>query len=133
MDGVVGELIKNSLYMIQVLVNASLQESGSLVDLFSTAGNRKGLMIAAGLTAGQQLSGINVVLSYTQSIFLMTGSSISPTISSIIFAVIQLLSAAIPAPLVSRFGMKLLLIASGIGMGIFQVSFIISTLKYRFK
>lgn len=115
--------------MIQASVSASLQESGTVMDLFATLGNRKGLIISAGLAAGQQLSGINVVLFYAESIFLMTGSSISPALSSIIVAVILILSAGIAAPLVKRFGMKLLLIVSAIGMGVFQVSVVVCSLE----
>lgn len=92
------------------------------MDLFSTLGNRKALLLSSGLVAGQQLSGINVVLFYAESIFRMTGSDISPSLSSIIIAVILILSAGAAAPLVKRFGMKWLLIISAVGMGVFQVN-----------
>lgn len=42
------------------------------------------LVIAAGLLSFQQLSGINVVLFYSQSIFEKAGSSMDPAISTII-------------------------------------------------
>uniref|UniRef100_A0A1B6MBC5 Major facilitator superfamily (MFS) profile domain-containing protein n=1 Tax=Graphocephala atropunctata TaxID=36148 RepID=A0A1B6MBC5_9HEMI len=118
--GASSEDIKKELHAMKVSVEATLQESGTLTDLFSTVGNRKGLLLAGGLVAGQQLSGINVVLFYAESIFRMTGSDLSPSLSSTIVAVILILSAGIAAPLIKRFGMKWLLIISAIGMGVFQ-------------
>jgi len=118
--GATAEDVKKELNLMKASVTATLQESGTVVDLVSTTGNRKGLMLSCGLVAGQQLSGINVVLFYAENIFLMTGSDISPSLSSIIIAVILILSAGIAAPLVKMFGMKSLLIVSAIGMGVFQ-------------
>lgn len=46
--------------------------------------NNLALISAAGLLAFQQLSGINVVLFYSQSIFDKAGSSLPPEISTII-------------------------------------------------
>lgn len=48
-------------------------------NLLSTA-----FIISAGLLAFQQLSGINVVLFYCQSIFETAGSSLEPAIATII-------------------------------------------------
>ncbi|XP_046667554.1 facilitated trehalose transporter Tret1-like [Homalodisca vitripennis] len=118
--GASAEDVKKELHTMKVSVEATLQESGTLSDLFSTTGNRKGLLLSCGLVAGQQLSGINVVLFYAESIFRMTGSDLSPSLSSTIVAVILILSAGIAAPLVKKFGMKWLLIISAIGMGVFQ-------------
>ncbi|XP_054272960.1 facilitated trehalose transporter Tret1-like [Macrosteles quadrilineatus] len=118
--GATVEDVKKELNLMKVSVTATLEESGTIVDLFSTLGNRKGLLLSCGLVAGQQLSGINVVLFYAEGIFQMTGSNLSPSICSIIVAVILILSAGIAAPLVKRFGMKSLLIISAIGMGVFQ-------------
>jgi SP family facilitated glucose transporter-like MFS transporter 8 len=48
------------------------------------------LTIVSGLLAFQQLSGINVVLFYSQSIFEKAGSSLDPAISTIIVGEFQL-------------------------------------------
>lgn len=54
------------------------------MDLFKNKGNVKALIISAGLISFQQLSGINVILFYSQSIFIKTGSDLKPEIATII-------------------------------------------------
>lgn len=60
-----------------------MKNEGSLSDIFSSSGNVKALIISAGLVSFQQLSGINVVLFYSQSIFEKTGSDLEPAIATI--------------------------------------------------
>lgn len=117
------ELPENNLEPVcpQVSVTTAQRESGGLLVLLTTTAPRKGLLLSCGLVAGQQLSGINVVIFYSETIFLETGSKLSPAICSIVVAVILILSAGAAPPLVNRFGMKGLLIVSAAGMGFFQV------------
>lgn len=68
----------------QVSVEESMRSKASPVDLFRSKGNLKALIISAGLIIFQQLSGINVVLFYTQDIFRDTGSDLKPEIATII-------------------------------------------------
>lgn len=61
-----------------------MQNKASFLDIFKSKGNLKALIISAGLIAFQQLSGINVILFYSQSIFVKAGSSLDPAIATII-------------------------------------------------
>lgn len=61
-----------------------MKNKGSISDVFGTSGNVKALIISAGLVTFQQLSGINVVLFYSQSIFEKTGSDLEPAIATIL-------------------------------------------------
>lgn len=106
----------------QVSVTTAQRESGGLLVLLTTTAPRKGLLLSCGLVAGQQLSGINVVIFYSETIFKEAGSKLSPAICSIVVAVILILSAGAAPPLVNRFSMKGLLIVSAAGMGFFQVT-----------
>lgn len=65
-------------------VEESMRNKASPLDLFRSFGNLKALTISAGLIIFQQLSGINVVLFYTQDIFRDTGSDLKPEIATII-------------------------------------------------
>lgn len=118
------ELLEDNveLFCRQVSVSTAQHESGGLLDLLTTTAPRKGLLLSCGLVAGQQLSGINVVIFYSESIFLQTGSKLSPALCSVVVAVILILSSGAAPPLVNRFGMKGLLIVSAAGMGLFQVN-----------
>lgn len=61
-----------------------MRNKASPLDLFRSRGNLKALIASAGLVIFQQLSGINVVLFYTQGIFKDTGSDLKPEIATII-------------------------------------------------
>lgn len=101
--------------------------------LFQTA-----LIICTGLISFQQLSGINVVLFYSQSIFEKAGSSLDPAIATIcvgnIFlafskkeinlktisksGIVQVLASGCTPLIVDRLGRKLILLVSAGGMAI---------------
>lgn len=79
------------------------------------------LVLSCGLVSFQQLSGINVILFYAETIFDMTGATLSSSISTIIVGIVLNIF-AISAPLLTkRFGIKWLLIISAVGMMVFQV------------
>lgn len=78
------EGVKEELHAIQTSVEEAMQNKGTMADLFRELSNRKALIISAGLIIFQQLSGINVVLFYSQMIFEKTGSDLEPAIATII-------------------------------------------------
>lgn len=92
------------------------QQEGSIMDIIKTRGYIKAFIIGIGLVIGQQLTGINAVIMYSQIIFVLTGSSFSPEIGSIIIAVIQLLSGMITPFISNKFDRKTILLWSGLGM-----------------
>jgi SP family facilitated glucose transporter-like MFS transporter 8 len=91
----------------------------SYKDLFKTVAARKSLIIALGLLIFQQVSGINVVMFYSSSVFKSTGSALTPIHSAIVLAVVQIAGTLISTLIVDRYGRKLLLYVSHVGMGVF--------------
>ncbi|CAB3365730.1 Hypothetical predicted protein [Cloeon dipterum] len=113
--------IKNEL---EDLKNAEEQEKNNKISFFAMFRDRlalKGILILFGVFFLQQLSGINAVLFYANSIFESAGSTLDPNINSIIIGAVQV-AATIPASLVvDRLGRKLLLLVSAVAMGVFIV------------
>ncbi|KAK5644662.1 hypothetical protein RI129_005962 [Pyrocoelia pectoralis] len=110
--------IQQELLEIKKSVEASMANKGKFTDLFKSRGLIRALMISLGLVSFQQLSGINVVLFYTQTIFLLTGTSIPSAISTIIVGIVQVLAGSLTPLLVERTGKRFILIFSAVGMGL---------------
>ncbi|KAB0794304.1 hypothetical protein PPYR_11143 [Photinus pyralis] len=108
--------VQKELLEIKDTVNASMRNKGRLIDLFRSKGLLRALMISLGLVGFQQLSGINIVLFYTQTIFLLAGTTIPSEISTIIVGVVQILAGSLTPLLVERTGKRLILIFSAVGM-----------------
>nr|CAD7603035.1 unnamed protein product [Timema genevievae] len=104
------------LNALQLAVEESARNRGSFKDLVSSQASRKALLISMGLVAFQQLSGICVVLYFTQSIFHDAGSSLSPTLCTILVGLVMVLAAYVGSQLVDRAGRKILLLVSGVFM-----------------
>lgn len=112
--------VEKELDMMQSSVEEDMKNAGHLTDLLATSGNRYALFLTCAAAALQQLSGVNVVLFYSQSIFDMAGTSFSSSISAIIVGTMLVVGAGIATPFAKRFAIKHLFIVSGIGMAIFQ-------------
>ncbi|XP_059490974.1 uncharacterized protein LOC132205733 [Neocloeon triangulifer] len=113
--------IKNELDDMKDAVEEAKKNTISFFEMFRNRIAVKGILLLLGLFAMQQLSGINAVLFYANSIFLDAGSTLDPNINSIIIGAVQV-AATIPASLVvDRLGRKLLLLISSTAMGIFIV------------
>lgn len=110
-DGVQDELAE-----ITSSVEEALKNKASVMDLFNSKGNLKALIICAGLISFQQLSGINVILFYSQTIFAKTGSSLEPAISTILVGVVQVLASGATPLIADRLGRKPILLFSAAGM-----------------
>jgi len=76
------------------------------------------------MVAWQQLSGINVVLLYSETIFLKTGVDLSASVSTIIVGTVMLVAAAVTPTLAKMTTMRMLLYISAIGMAITDVSIV---------
>ncbi|GAB0096483.1 TRET1 [Sergentomyia squamirostris] len=112
-DGVQEEALR-----IQTAVDEAMKNKGTIKDLVANKGNLKALIICAGLISFQQLSGINVVLFYSQVIFQKTGSSLEPAIATIIVGIVQVIASGCTPLVVDRLGRKIILLVSGIGMAV---------------
>lgn len=86
--------------------------SGSIRDLFAVTANRRGFFICIMLMFFQQFSGINAVIFYAVPIFKSAGSTLDPSVCSIIVGVVQVLMTFASAALVERAGRKILLLIS---------------------
>ncbi|XP_056632913.1 facilitated trehalose transporter Tret1-like [Diorhabda sublineata] len=107
-----GEVERELAYLIDVVKE---NKSKNWRDIYSTKAARKGLIITCGLLAFQQLLGFMAVLSYMQTIFEATGTSIPSNTASIIIGVVQIISNVLATILVDKLGRKKLLLTSNIG------------------
>ncbi|KAG8281214.1 hypothetical protein J6590_063414 [Homalodisca vitripennis] len=104
---------------IQEYYNQTATQKKSIKDLFATIGNIRALYLSGGLLAFQQLCGVTVILLYTEPIFQMTGTSVSASMSAILFGATLMVSSVIVPPFVKRFGFIKPMIVSSIGCAIF--------------
>ncbi|XP_031355086.1 facilitated trehalose transporter Tret1-like [Photinus pyralis] len=109
--------IDKALDDIYVCVNQEYRKPSIRKALQSRAVVR-GLIAAVGLTIIQQLSCIDGVIFYTVQIFQAAGTDLDPFISSIIVAVVELLSAVIVLFMIERAGRKVFLYISCLGTGV---------------
>jgi MFS family permease len=130
------EGIQQELDEIEAAVEESMKQKGSVSDIFTNKGNTKGekieiisktklnnffntaLIISVGVLSFQQLSGINVVLFYSQSIFEKAGSTLEPAIATILVGIVQVLASGATPLVVDRLGRKVILLFSAAGMAI---------------
>ncbi|KAL0267507.1 UNVERIFIED_CONTAM: hypothetical protein PYX00_009759 [Menopon gallinae] len=112
--------IKDELNALQAAVDESVRQTGTWIDLFSKTANKRAVLLMGGLMAIQQFSGVNVVLFYSESIFQKAGSSLSPSISTIVVGLVMFI-ASFPTPyLIEKLGRRMVLILSSVGMMISQ-------------
>ncbi|XP_076178837.1 facilitated trehalose transporter Tret1 [Ptiloglossa arizonensis] len=84
----------------------------TLLDMFKSPSQRKAMLASFGMMFFQQASGVNAVIFYTVMIFEASGSSMPPTLASIVVAFVQLVMSGIAAVIVDRAGRKPLLVLS---------------------
>lgn len=117
--GVAPNVAQKELDEIQESVRSAVEQRGSLRDLFATIGSVRAMYISAGLLAFQQLSGITVIMLYTESIFQMTGQSLSSSVSALLIGTVMLLASMLVPPLARRGGYVKPLVTSGAGSALF--------------
>uniref|UniRef100_A0A182J8U1 Facilitated trehalose transporter Tret1 n=1 Tax=Anopheles atroparvus TaxID=41427 RepID=A0A182J8U1_ANOAO len=110
------EGVQEEMQEITTTVEESLKNRGTLVDLLRNRGNVKALIICCGLITFQQLSGINVILFYSQNIFASTGTTMDSAVSTILVGVVQVLASGACPLIVDRLGRKPILLSSAGGM-----------------
>ena len=115
------EWLRETIYVeaeyeeIQQSVEDGISRSGGIQDLFKTE-NLAPLIISLVLMFGQQMSGMNAVLFYVVDIFTAAGSSIPPSIESIIVALVQVVATVLGAIFMDKLGRRFLLIFSSLVM-----------------
>lgn len=96
-------------------IQTELDQAGSDAswqDLFRIPSARKGLIISMLLMFFQQFSGVNAVIFYTVPIFKSAGSTLDPSICSIIVGFVQVTMTLLSSFLIERAGRKSLLLFS---------------------
>ncbi|XP_054731488.1 facilitated trehalose transporter Tret1-like isoform X1 [Anastrepha obliqua] len=110
------DIVQDEMAIIQGEVEESMANKGSVMDIVKSPGTRKALIISAGLIMFQQLSGINVVLFNSQSIFESADTGLDSAIASIIVGGVQVGSSALTPIIADRLGRKVILLISAFGM-----------------
>lgn len=108
--------IKDEIEDIQDSLKEEMQKKRRFVDLFIKKGNRQALIISCGLIFFQQLSGINAILFYTNTIFAETDSTLDPVMATIMLCSVQVLGGGLTPLIVDRLGRRLILLVSAAGM-----------------
>lgn len=98
----VNELIKEELN----------RRSQNTTQALNRKSSKKAIMIAFGLMFFQQLSGINAVIFYTNTIFQDANVDLEPRYATILIGVIQVLATLASTLVVDRLGRKILLMTS---------------------
>ena len=101
---------------LNVVIEEGKANPVSMKELISARGTRRGLMICVVLAAGQQLSGITPVISYSVSLFESAGGSMSPYTAVIIVNCVQTVGSIITSALLDIAGRRILLISSEVVM-----------------
>ncbi|XP_055603827.1 facilitated trehalose transporter Tret1-like [Uranotaenia lowii] len=102
------------LHTMKALVQKSAQNSSPWKDLFTKA-NRRSLAMILLLSFGMQLTGINAILGYSQTIFAKLDMDLNAAELSIILGVVQLIAVFIPTFFVDKCGRRPLLLLSCTG------------------
>ncbi|XP_057658583.1 facilitated trehalose transporter Tret1-like [Diorhabda carinulata] len=115
---------QKELEIMRTQIEEDSKSKGNFAETFKivlgSRGLKMALFISLNLVTWQQLSGINIVLFYTQSIFTDAGASLAPEICTIITGVVQIVASGATPLLVERWGKRFLLMLSAIGMGLSQ-------------
>lgn len=110
--------VQAELKEIEQSVEEASANSGTFFDIFKSKGTTKALIISVMLCIFQQLSGINIVLFYAETIFSAAGSDISAEIPPMIIGGVQFASSFVSPIAVDKLGRKMLLLGSAIGMAL---------------
>ncbi|XP_006620162.1 facilitated trehalose transporter Tret1-like [Apis dorsata] len=104
--------IENELQNQKDALEETNKNSVSFWTLIKSKTTLKSFIIAYGLMFFQQLSGINVVIFYTNSIFKKANTDLNPGYSTIIVGVIQVLAVFVSTLIVDHIGRRILLFIS---------------------
>lgn len=108
---------KAAIQLLQSDLDASAG-TASIADLVRVRSNRVALIICLCLMMFQQVSGINAIIFYTMRIFESAGSTMDPSICTIIVGVVQVLMTFGSTLLIEKAGRRILLLQSSVVMGI---------------
>jgi SP family facilitated glucose transporter-like MFS transporter 8 len=109
---------KRELTEIKEEIENQQEAQVPIKEAFGRRSTKRGLIIAFGLVAAVQLSGINAVLFYTATIFKDAGVGLSSDLSTIIVGLVQAFTTLGASAIVDKAGRKILLLISSVVMSI---------------
>ncbi|XP_044593926.1 facilitated trehalose transporter Tret1-like [Cotesia glomerata] len=113
------EAVEKEADEIEIAVQESFRNKATVMDLFRNKVNFKVLVLTSILFIFQQLSGITVVLFYSEIIFASAGEfSLSTSVQTILVGVFQFLGTCFNPLVIDRLGRRILLIVSSAGSAI---------------
>ncbi|XP_018897624.2 facilitated trehalose transporter Tret1 isoform X1 [Bemisia tabaci] len=98
--------------VIEAVVQEGRDVEVTYGDFISDAASFRGIIIAMGLFFFQQMCGINVVIFYMNTVFETAGSTISPTLATVIIGIVQVLATALSVYMMDKAGRRFLFIFS---------------------
>lgn len=108
--------VEDELNKLSLVIQRQISRPSSIKHVFLVKSNLKAFSIVIGLRTLQQLSGGWAIVYYNQIIFQVAGGSLSYEISSIIFDATLVLVSFSGLVLIDRFGRRILLLVSCIGI-----------------
>lgn len=102
---------------IEMLIGESNSKQ-KMKELFASESNRKGIIAGLGIMAFRQFSGIEAVIFYTVSIFMLIGDEIPPYQGTIIVYTVQMVSAYCAVRIIEKASRRFYLKLSSIVMAI---------------
>lgn len=105
-----------------MILDEAFKNQVSISDVFKVKVNFKALIYTCAMVSFQQLTGINIVLFYMQSIFEDAGGVVPQHIAPIVIGLVQVLASIVTPVVVDRSGRRMLLVFSGIGETVSLVS-----------
>ncbi|XP_060528143.1 facilitated trehalose transporter Tret1-like [Cylas formicarius] len=110
--------VNQELNIMQTTVHEALDNKSTFLDIFKSKGLTKAYVLSNGLMFFQQFSGINIVLFFTQTIFIDAGVSLAPELCTIVVGIVQVVSSGASSSLIETKGKRLLLMISAGGMAV---------------
>lgn len=104
--------IHTELNNIQYELDKASRQKVSFAKAIMKKASLKSLFISLGLMLFQQFSGVNAVIFYSVSIFQAAGSTLDPSICTVIIGVVQVIVTYFSAVLVDKAGRRILLLIS---------------------
>nr|CAD7401501.1 unnamed protein product [Timema cristinae] len=116
--GTKSEAVKEELAIIEENVRDMLANKATPRDLIATKATVTALYLSVGLVSLQQLTGINAILFYCQTIFQTSGSGLDSSVATIIVGTVMLLASTCTPFVVDSLGRRILLLFSAGGMAV---------------
>lgn len=116
------QLVHDELF--EIMKNANVDQ-GTLSDLFKTKAARRSFVMCLNLQFGVAFCGVGPLLTYSETIFSDSGSSIDSAISTIIAGIVQFVVCILLAGVVDRFGRRIMVLISTFGVILCQLVFAI--------